>query len=262
MRTIPQAAVDLVARWEAKRLKAYPDPATGGEPWTIGYGHTGGVRPGQLINEMQAQNFLRSDLKIAAGRLDAQIGAEIIAELTDNQYAALLSFVFNLGAKPQWVIWKRLKARKFELVPNEMNRFVYASGRRLQGLANRRAAEVALWRTGEPGTEDENPPSSITRLAATPPIATEPPARKSATIWTVVSAPFLAALAFVQEHIKALVGWVTSIVTPDSVNQGIAAISPYAEKSHWVAGALQGLAVLGALLAAILVMRKHNEGRP
>jgi lysozyme len=46
-RSIPQCAVDFVSQHEGLRLNAYPDPATGGDPWTIGYGSTGpNVKPG------------------------------------------------------------------------------------------------------------------------------------------------------------------------------------------------------------------------
>ena len=38
---ISPAGLDLIKKFEGLRLAAYPDPATGGEPWTIGYGHTG-----------------------------------------------------------------------------------------------------------------------------------------------------------------------------------------------------------------------------
>jgi lysozyme len=204
MRVIPQAALDLVTRWEGLELTAYPDPATGGDPWTIGYGHTRGVRLGQTVTKGQALTFLRTDLQVSASLIQQRIGA-VIDELTDNQYAALLSFVFNLGADPKWTIWKRIKGRQFDLVPNEINRFVFAAGKRMQGLANRRAAEVALWRTGEPNTLAENPPSSITRLMDTSPISADPtPPHKSAAILTGIATVIAGGPAMVKGAIEAV----------------------------------------------------------
>jgi lysozyme len=186
MRPIPDQAIDLVARWEGCRLAAYPDVATGGEPWTIGYGHTAGVRPGQRITQAQARNFLRADLQEAARRLQGVVAAPILdGELTDNQYAALLSFVFNCGAGPKWTIWKRLNARQFDPIPSELMKFVNADGRKMQGLVNRRADEARLWSTDEPGSTPENPPSHITRLMDTPPTPADPtPPSRSATLIT------------------------------------------------------------------------------
>ena len=95
MRAIPQAAVDLEKEAEGLRLTAYPDPATGGAPWTIGYGHTGpDVRPGLRITNAQAEQLLQADLDTAAAVVDRAV----TVELTDRQRGALVSFVFNVGA--------------------------------------------------------------------------------------------------------------------------------------------------------------------
>lgn len=186
MRDIPRQAIDLVARWEDCVLTAYPDPATGGEPWTIGFGHTGAVKPGDVVNKDQAVALLQVDLRIAAGRIAARIGP-VVDELTDNQYAALLSFVFNLGATPSWTIWKRLKARQFDQVPGELIKFVNANGKKMQGLVNRRTDEIRLWSTDEPGSHDAPLTSAVTRAIVTPPTPADPVApAKSATLITGV----------------------------------------------------------------------------
>ena len=65
-RPVPDCAVRCVALHEGLRLKAYPDPATGADPWTIGYGHTGlDVHPGKTITKAEALALLRSDMQIA-----------------------------------------------------------------------------------------------------------------------------------------------------------------------------------------------------
>lgn len=260
-RPIPQQAIDLVTRFEGKVLKAYPDPATGGDPWTIGYGHVRGVRPGQLINEGQALNFLRADLADAAAKIEAKIGP-VVSDLTGNQYAALLSFTFNVGSgdprKPEWKIWGKLRARQFEAIPAELARFVNAGGKRLQGLANRRSAEIALWRQGEPGTVDENPPSSVTRLIDTPPTpGVETPARKNPGILATAGAAIMGTIAAAKDWLMQLVG----MATPDHINQVIGVATPYAQQSHLVAQAIQGLAAFAALVAVIFVVRAHNQAK-
>ena len=166
MRPIPKAATDFVAAHEGLRLDSYADP---GGAWTIGYGHTGPeVHAGLNIASEQAKAWLADDLKVAAARLAAVARPSAIEALGDVQYAALLSFVFNLGAEPGWTIWKRLNAGQLDLVPGEMMRFVYVGRTRVAGLAVRRAAEVALWSSGE-AAAGATPPSSYTRAEATPP---------------------------------------------------------------------------------------------
>jgi lysozyme len=255
MRPIPDAALTLVKRWEGCELTAYPDPGSGGEPYTIGYGHTGGVKPGQTITEAQATKFLREDLGIAAERLWQRIGA-IVDELTDNQYAALLSFVFNVGANPNWTIWKRLKARQFDQVPGELIKFVNASGKKMQGLVNRRTAEIRLWSTEEPGSEDVALASHVTRLVDTPPTATDPvkPA-KSATVWGAVTAAVGGAFATVGNFLADI---------PDYAQTALNTIFPFAQKSElaqMVVNGVGGLAAVAGVLVAIQVVRKKNEAR-
>jgi hypothetical protein len=133
-----------------------------------------------------------------------------------------------------------------------------ARGRKLQGLVNRRVAEVALWSASEPGSAPDEPPSSVTRLVATPPTPAEPAlARKSPTIWAAIASAAAAAAASVRDWMAQAIDF----VTPDNVNQISGAITPYAAKSQLVAGAVSSLAVVAAMLAAVLVVRKHNEAR-
>ena len=76
MRPIPDLALDFVARWEGRRLVAYRDVAG---VLTVGYGHTGPeVVEGQRITAVRARRLLEDDLELAAGRLDARIGASVV----------------------------------------------------------------------------------------------------------------------------------------------------------------------------------------
>jgi len=254
MRPIPRTAYAFLKQHEGCVLRVYDDAQplvilkAGIEPegtLTAGYGHTGPeLRPGLGVTQDLADVWLRQDLQTAAQRLAARIGP-VAEELTEHQYAALLSFVFNLGASPGWTIWKRLRARQFDQVPLEMMRFVNAGGKKLQGLVNRRAAEVALWSTAEPGSLDHSPPSSATRAAETPPTPADPvPVSRSGAVLTAV----------------------TSAVAAISVaaQQMIAAAAPFVEQSTWVRKATALLATAAAVAAVCvlaLTWLKKREAR-
>lgn len=147
-RSAPTIAIDFIKRAEACRLTAYLDSAG---VWTIGYGHTGPeVKRGLKITQAQADAYLRDDLNSAARQLARKVDERILLRLTAHQYAALLSFVFNLGIG-NWTIWKVLNAGEFDQVPRQILRFDKAKVNgvltTLPGLAHRRAAEKALWET-------------------------------------------------------------------------------------------------------------------
>lgn len=81
--------IDLIKKHESLRLQSYRDS---GGVWTIGYGHTGGVKSGDVITELQADEFLREDLATAE-RAIMRTGLQ----LNQNQFDALVSFTFNIG---------------------------------------------------------------------------------------------------------------------------------------------------------------------
>ena len=86
----------LLKTWEGCHLSAYPDPASGGPPWTIGYGHTGKeVVPGLTISQEQAEAWLNKDVAEAAGAVDRLLSG---VTLTARQRESLISFCFNVGA--------------------------------------------------------------------------------------------------------------------------------------------------------------------
>jgi GH24 family phage-related lysozyme (muramidase) len=232
VRPIPDIAVDFIAAHEGKRLTAYLDAAAP-PVLTIGYGHTGGVKAGQKITDAQAKAFLKTDLLTAAGRISDRIGT-VVDELTEHQWAALLSFVFNLGADPKWTIWKRLRDRKFDQIPGEMIKFVSAGGNKLQGLVNRRADEIKLWSTDEPGSLPESPPSSETRAVETPPTPSDPtPPAKSPTL------------------IGGALGVATTVTV--AANSITNTVSPYKDASPWIGQAIAILATVAAAAAVIVL---------
>ena len=92
MRT-SDAGIEMIKGHEGLVLYAYPDPGTGGEPWTIGYGHTKGVLPGMSISEAQAEAFLREDLE----GFERAVEHLLPIPLTQSEFDALVSFAFNVG---------------------------------------------------------------------------------------------------------------------------------------------------------------------
>jgi len=133
-----------IKRWEGLRLSAYKDVVG---IWTIGYGSTGThVKPGMKITEAQAEKLLRDDLD----RFEKSVERSVKVPLTDNQFAALVSFAFNVGtgAFERSTLLKKLNAGDYDAVPGQLMRWVNAGGKKVQGLVNRRAAEGGLWAKG------------------------------------------------------------------------------------------------------------------
>ena len=142
-RRINQAGIDLIRHYEACRLKAYLCPAG---KWTIGVGHTGPeVHQGQTITEEQAMVLLHKDLAWA----EAGVSKAITVPLTDNQFAALVSFTFNVGvgALERSTLRKKLNAGEYDAVPGELMQWIRSNGKILNGLIARRQGEGELWRS-------------------------------------------------------------------------------------------------------------------
>lgn len=143
---VDDAAAKLVANFEGYSSKIYNDAA--GNP-TIGYGHL--LKPGEAakfadgITKEQGLALLKQDMKSAA---DA-VNKNVKVPLTQNQFDALTSFTFNVGAGAleKSTLLKKLNAGDYEAVPTELNKWTHAGGKELPGLVNRRAAEGKLFTT-------------------------------------------------------------------------------------------------------------------
>lgn len=143
-RRISPEGLALIKQWEGCKLRAYKD-AVG--VWTIGYGSTGAhVRPGMTITQAEADNLLIADL----ARFERAVEKLVKVPLSDGQFAALVSFAFNVGegALAKSTLLKKLNAGNHGAVPAELMKWVNAGGKKLQGLVNRRAAEAGLWAKG------------------------------------------------------------------------------------------------------------------
>ena len=133
-------ALLLIKSFEQLRLNSYLCPAG---KWTIGYGHTDGVNQGMLITEKTADAFLKQDIQRAEDEVN-----RIDADLTQEQFDALVSFIFNVGTQAFRVSTLR---KLIERNPNdkkiadEFRRWVYAGNKMLTGLVKRREQEIKLY---------------------------------------------------------------------------------------------------------------------
>jgi lysozyme len=143
---ISEAGIALIKESEELRLEAYPDPATGGEPWTIGWGHTGpGIEPGMKISESAAEGYLKADLET----VEKCIANCVSVNLTQGQYDALCSFVFNLGciALRNSTLLRKFNAGDDIGAAEEFKKWSHAGGKVLAGLVTRRAKEAEMFLT-------------------------------------------------------------------------------------------------------------------
>jgi GH24 family phage-related lysozyme (muramidase) len=129
-------------------VEAYPDPGTGGAPWTIGWGATGkGIGPGTVWTQQECDARLERDLARYAADVDAALDD---AETTQAQFDAMVSFHYNTGAIRHATLTRKHKAGDLAGAAREFARWNKAGGRELKGLTRRRAAEAQLYR-GESG---------------------------------------------------------------------------------------------------------------
>ena len=133
-------ALKLLMELEGFRKEAYRCPAG---VLTIGYGHTECVVEEMLITQSDAETLLKQDILDFAKGLNKILPCRV----NKNQFQALISFVYNIGisAFVRSTCYKRIREQNFNIIPNELRRWVFADGIRLNGLANRREKEAMLW---------------------------------------------------------------------------------------------------------------------
>eukprot|EP00011_Vannellida_sp_DIVA3-517-6-12_P014452 CAMPEP_0114612066 /NCGR_PEP_ID=MMETSP0168-20121206/4434_1 /TAXON_ID=95228 ORGANISM="Vannella sp., Strain DIVA3 517/6/12" /NCGR_SAMPLE_ID=MMETSP0168 /ASSEMBLY_ACC=CAM_ASM_000044 /LENGTH=328 /DNA_ID=CAMNT_0001823047 /DNA_START=1 /DNA_END=987 /DNA_ORIENTATION=- len=149
--SVSDLGLSLIKDFESLFLNAYIDAV--GVP-TIGWGHTKGVQLGQTITTAQAEAFLVQDLADA----QSTIHREVDVQLSQVQYDALVSFVFNVGGGGviNTGVARALAARNYDYVPNELSRWVYGDGKVLPGLVRRRCSEGILFSRGYVDTTPES----------------------------------------------------------------------------------------------------------
>ncbi len=155
-RRISAAGIALIQRFEGcaqlhtdGMIDAYPDPGTGGPPWTIGWGATGRdgfnggrIRKGTRWTQAQCDARLGDDLLRFADEVASAIGD---APTTQSQFDALVSFHYNTGAIARATLTRKHIAGDTKGAVREFGRWNRAGGQVLRGLTRRRAAEAEMY---------------------------------------------------------------------------------------------------------------------
>ncbi len=146
MRRINQAGLELIKSFESFRSEPYEDEV---DVWTIGYGHTQNVgRTTAAVTQVQAEQLLREDIAAA----EDSVCRLVTVGLSDNQYAAVVSLVYNTGTAPlRRMLGVKLNAGDYAGAAREFIRWRLAGGLVSDGLVRRREAERALFATPDTG---------------------------------------------------------------------------------------------------------------
>lgn len=151
-----QRGRDFIARYEDDKLEAYPDPKTGSEPWTIGKGHTGGVKPGDKISQEESDMLFEDDIR---NKGEMFVQRYVTVPVTQGMFDALVSIVFNVGpghSKKDGIILlksgqpstllRKLNAGDYDGAKAEFPKWCSPGTNVENGLRKRRNAEVdELW---------------------------------------------------------------------------------------------------------------------
>jgi lysozyme len=126
-------------------FEAYPDPASGGDPWTIGWGSTGAqIKKGVVWSQQQCDDHFDAHVLEFGSKVAAAIGG---APTTQDQFDAMVSLAYNLGVGnlQSSTLLKKHKAGDYTGAAAEFARWNKAQGKVMPGLTKRRAAEAALY---------------------------------------------------------------------------------------------------------------------
>jgi len=136
--------LSLIKKFEGCKLEAY---YCSGGVLTIGYGHTGGVKETDVITQEEADKLLKGDIL----KFEQYVEDNVIVELDQGQFDALVAWTFNLGPGNlrESTMLKKLNDADYASVPFEMKRWNKAGGKTLDGLIRRRNAEALLFQSKE-----------------------------------------------------------------------------------------------------------------
>ena len=136
--------LSLIKKFEGCKLEAY---YCSGGVLTIGYGHTGGVKETDVITQEEADKLLKGDVL----KFEQYVEDNVIVELDQSQFDALVAWTFNLGPGNlrESTMLKKLNDSDYASVPSEMKRWNKAGGKTLDGLIRRRNAEALLFQSKE-----------------------------------------------------------------------------------------------------------------
>ena len=148
-----EAATKLIKEFEGCHLSAYPDPLSGGDPWTIGYGTTRysdgrKVQRGDKLTVIDASKLLELEIERIVNKL--RVTVPFWNAMNGDKQSALISFAYNLGSDFYGTtgfetISKRLKEKDWNAVPEAMLLYRNPGTSVEAGLLRRRQAEGRLW---------------------------------------------------------------------------------------------------------------------
>lgn len=152
-----QAGYDLIKEFEDCQLKAYPDPKTGADPWTVGWGATGPeIGPDTVWTQDQADSRLVQDV----GEREAMVEAAVTHPMTQGQFDAFVSIVFNVGHGSTWkdgiirlkdgrpsTLLRKFNAGDIAGAETEWLKWISPGTNVTKGLLRRRMAELELFRS-------------------------------------------------------------------------------------------------------------------
>jgi lysozyme len=149
--------LDLTEQFEGCRYESYPDPASGGDPWTIGYGHTGpDVHQGMIWSDAQCEAALLADVALAV----ANVNQNCCVPLIQGEFDALVDFAFNCGIRSldSSTLLKLVNENDMADAVQQFQRWDHAAGQVVAGLLRRRLAEAHEFSTTDP-TDSPQPDS-------------------------------------------------------------------------------------------------------
>jgi lysozyme len=144
--TPSRACLTLIKRFEGCVLEAYPDPGTGNDPWTVGWGSTGpGIRKGVVWTQEQCDERLKQDVNAFGEKVAALLHNSATSQ---QEFDALVSFAYNVGIGnlASSTLIRKHRAGDKVGAADQFGKWVNAGGHRMEGLVKRRAAEAALYR--------------------------------------------------------------------------------------------------------------------
>lgn len=134
-------AINLIAKWEGFEPEAYRDVVG---VWTIGFGHTKGVKEGDKISYYDAIDLLKNEVNYFARGVELNVKVS----LTQNMFDAVTSFTYNLGIGnlKRSTLLHKLNSGDYEGAASEFKRWNRAGGKVYKGLTSRRLEEEELFR--------------------------------------------------------------------------------------------------------------------
>ena len=210
---VNKAGIDLIKRFEGKRLKAYKDSVG---VWTIGYGHTSmagspKVKPGMRITEKEAVDILVNDVNKFARGVERRLKINVNA----NQFAALVSFAYNvgLGNFKRSSVLKRTNEARFKDVPGRLMLWNKAGGKVLKGLTRRRKAEGELFAKRVAPSITVGKPAQAPKAdyAPTAPEPNKKPQKAASGKAVGITAALIALIAAASGAAKPIIDWFTSL---------------------------------------------------